>query len=232
MLPQLTTPVYRHFLTGLGKEIEFRPFTVKEQKILLMAKQDGSKDAVMQSIEQILTICTFNKIDIKNLASFDLIDLLIRIRAKSVDNIAAHTYKYKWVDSEGVEKEERVVVKIDLDKIKVTTSEEHNRVIMLEPNIGIKLRYPTFNDIGKAADEYEQIARQIETIFQGDDVYSVAETPFPEILAFVDTFSAANIAQVKKFFATMPKVYHEQEIKLKDGTTELIKYESIEDFFN
>lgn len=232
-LPQLSTPVYKHFLTGLGKDVEFRAFTVKEQKILLLAKAEDSKESMHSAVTQILSLCTFGKLDIESLAIFDVVDLLIRIRARSVDNMAKHTYKYKYKDAEGQEKDERVVINLNLDDVKIVVDKDHNKVIMLDSSIGVKMRYPTLKDIdvNSKFDDFEQIAKNIEVIFQDDDVWNTGEIPESEVLEFVDNMSASNLKEIQKFYKTMPKIEHFIDVKLKDGTTERIKYETLEDFF-
>jgi len=238
-LPQISLPKYRHFLTGLNKEIEFRPFTVKEQKIMLMAKQADSKEQMVTGLIQILSLCTFNTIDIAKLPLFDVIDLLIRIRSKSVDNIAKHAYKYKYKktldDGSVEEKEETLVINLNLDDVKVVTNPEHKLVIMLDDTIGIKMKYPTLQDVegnGSNADDFAQIARNIDVIFNGDDVYSSTELKLEELIEYVDSFSSNNLKDIKDFYETMPKISHSITVKLKDGTTETMRYETLEDFFN
>ena len=234
-LPMLSTPKFKHTLVGLGKEIEYRPFTVKEQKILLLAKQDGSKQAQFDAVRQIIDLCTFGKLDIEKLAIFDVIDILLRLRSKSVDSVAKHTYKYRYTPKDATdEKEERIVINLDLDKISVKTDDKHKRTVILDPdtNYGIKLRYPTLNDISQAKDDFDQIARNIETIFHGEDVYQANEIPFNELQDFVDQMSTQNLKDIKEFYATMPRIEHSIDIKLKDGTTEKIVYRDLEDFFN
>lgn len=233
MLPQITAPIYEHTLVGLGKTIKYRPFTVKEQKILLMAKQDNTPKSRQLAIEQVMGLCTFG-LDIKSLAVFDVIDLLIRIRSKSVDNIASHTYKYSWVPDGATEpKEEKILVKIDLDKVQVQQNPEHSRVVVLDTNIGIKMRYPTFADMGvEFEDDFQRIASHIESVYNGDEVTDASEVSLEQLTEFVDGFTAQNMLAVKKFYETMPKISYTQELKLKDGTTEVITYESLEDFFS
>ena len=130
-LPKLKHTLYTHYLVGLGKEIKFRAFTNQEQKSLLPAKQEKeNKQAMTDAVKQIVEACTLGKLNIDNLATFDLEDLFIRIRSKSVSEISNVRYRFDY-EEDGKPVSKFIDVAINLDEIKVRTNPEHTNKILL-----------------------------------------------------------------------------------------------------
>lgn len=224
-LPKLDQPFYRHKLVGLNKEIKYRAFTVKEQKLLLSSKESDDPIQIVDSIKQILSLCVQDDIDVESLPFFDIEDLFVRIRSKSVSNEVKLSYKDK-------ETEEVITVNVNLDDVKVQTNEQHSTTIMLTDSIGLKMSYPTL-DMIKNGTEYEELIKQcINTIFTEDEVMLVSDYSDKELTDFIDQFDLNTMTKLKHFFDTMPRLRHEIKINLKGKEEPEYKIiEGIEDLF-
>lgn len=228
-LPKIDLPRYKHHLFGLNTTIHYRGFTTREQKILLAAKEDGSKEAMVEAIKQIIDLCTFGELDIDSIPFFDIEDLFIRIRAKSVSDISELTYRVKDENDEYTD--EKINVKIHLNDIKVTCPEGHDKKIMLSDDLGIMMQYPTLLMLEKETSEFEKIKECIECIFNSEEVWYIKDTDPKEVEEFIDSLDIPSLEKIKNFFDTMPRLRHEVNVKLKSGETKTIKYEGLQDFF-
>lgn len=229
-LPKLDIPHYKHHLVGMDKTVQYRPFTVKEQKILLHAKESGSRSEEIQAIKQIISLCVKDKIDVDSMSVFDVEDLFLRIRARSVSNVCEIRYKVK--DAEGNDTKQRVNVDIDLDTVKVVVPEEHDRKIMLTPTVGLMMQYPTIDMIEEEnLDEERVLIKCIDYVFDDQEVYHFNEFSNQEVADWIESFDMEIMGKVKNFFDTMPKLRHEVSVDLPDGGTEKIVLEGIADFF-
>lgn len=235
-LPKINQPIYKHYLKGLKKEIEFKPFTVAEQKILLLAKQEKDKKQILTSIEQILKNCILTKdFDVLDLPHFDMEDIFIRIRAKSVGEVIETRYEYEYKDPETEEiKKDDFVLKINTDDIQVKDSDIEDTIILQEnPTIGIKLKYPTlrmYKESEDIEDGAEIILNCIESIFDDEQVYT--DFTKKELEEFVDELDALNFKKIENFFDNMPSIHHEVEVimpKTKEKKT--IVFNNLADFF-
>lgn len=230
-LPKLQHTMYSHFLVGMQKEIKFRPFTNHEQKTLLLAKEANNKDSIISAINEIIKGCTNGKLNGNDLCTFDLEDLFMRIRAKSVGEDILLKYRHDYKDEEGKPKSSFIDVKLNIDDIKVQSNPEHDRKIMLSDKIGMVMKYPTFGML-KTVESNEDIAIAcIDYIFDENEVYSTEQIKIEELKEFYDDIDTKGLLAIQKFFETMPKLKHEVEVKLHDGTVEKVTYEGLEDFF-
>lgn len=230
-LPKLQHTMYTHFLIGAQKEIKFRPFTNHEQKTLLLAKDQKDKDAIISAINEIISGCTNGKVNGDDLCTFDVEDLFVRIRSKSVGEELTLKYRHDYTDDEGKPKSNFIDVNIKIDDIKVHVDPSHTKKIMLSDDIGIVMKYPTFGML-KTVNTNEDIAIGcIDYIFDKDEVYPANQASNEELKSFYDDIDTKGLMQIKNFFDTMPKLRHEVEVKLKDGTVETVVYEGLEDFF-
>lgn len=244
MLPKIDLPKYKHKLFGLNKTVEYRPFTVKEQKILLQAKESEAKDDVANAVKQILDLCTFSKLDVDNLAFFDVEDLFLRIRAKSAGNIVEVAFKVN--DSampppiEGShEKVSNVVTtKINLDDVHVVVPKEHKRDIKIDDKYSLRMQYPTIDLLGVIdeskdhdADEIKILKSCIEYVYDEKNVYPLKDSTDKEIDDFIDSLDAGTLLRIQEFFKTMPRVRHTVDLKLPNGEMEKVEFIGISDFF-
>lgn len=240
-LPKIKHSVYKHKLKGIDKEISFRPYTNAEQKILLLAKEEGKDDEerMLDAIVQILNKCIVDKIDVYDLPMFDIEDIFVRIRAKSVGEIIPVKFKYNYTDENGATKTDFVTTKVNIDDIKVEGDfSKESRTIMVDDmnKIGIKLRHPTLRDIkelnGSQEDE-DLLKRCIEVIFDENEVYDPRQVPDEEYEAFVDDIEGIEMLRIKKFFDAMPKLIYQTEIYKKHlDETETVTIKGLDGFFS
>jgi len=239
MLPKIKHPKYTHHLVGLNRKVTFRPFTNSEQKILLLAKQQkDDTDQIFQAVIQVLENCILDDIDVGDLTSFDMEDIFLRIRAKSVGELITPRFSYKYTDEKGIEKSDFVKVEINIDDIKVKVAKKIDNKIILdqETNLGVQLRYPTLNIISAMKDkndDIELISKCIVCVFDSENVYNREDTTDEEMIEFVEDIDMLNMGKINKFFAAMPSVEHKVEVTMPklDNKKETITFKGINDFF-
>lgn len=220
-LPKLDIPRYSHHLYGIDKDIKYRPFTVKEQKILLQAKESKDAGEEVDAIKQIIDLCTDQKLDVDSLPFFDIEDLFVRVRSKSVSEVSEIYYKNK-------ETGERVKVVVNLDDLRVEPKEGHEKKIMLTDTIGVVMKYPTLDMILQGSQE-DFIPRCIDYIFDENEVYNDFTTE--ELEEWVDDFDTGALYKINNFFSTMPRIRYETEIEFKNGEKETLVLEGLSDLF-
>lgn len=234
-LPKLKHTLYSHTLVGLGKEIKFRPFTNQEQKTLLLAKD--SKDspdadkAMLEAVQQIIHNCTLGKVDGAKLSTFDLEDLFMRIRAKSVGEIITVKYRYDYKDADDRPVSKFIHANINIDDIKVKVNPAHEKQFMLTDEVGVVMRYPTFEIIGKMNHQSELPMACIESVYDADEVHSTASITREELVEFYDSIDTPGMLKIKNFFDTMPTLEHTITLDLGDGKTEEVTFKGLQDFF-
>lgn len=235
-LPKLKHTLYSHTLTGLGKEVKFRPFTNQEQKTLLLAKDsEGSADSqkvMLQAVEQIIHNCTLGKVDATSLSTFDLEDLFMRIRAKSVGEVINVKYRYDHKDDDGRPVSKFIHASVNIDDIKVKVGHDHSKQILLTDEVGIIMRYPSFGLIEKIQSDEELPMACIESVFDANEVYSTASITREELLEFYGDIDTAGMLKIKKFFDTMPSLEHSIELDLGEGKKETVTFKGLQDFFH
>ena len=209
-LPKLNVPKYKLKLPSDGRTVNFRPFLVKEEKLLLLATETGNQSEIIEAIKNIITQCTDLK-TVECLATFDIEYLFLQIRTKSVGE------KVDCVVTCPDDNESTVTVSIPLDEIKVKKTRGHKPDIQLSEECSITMGYPSLDmfvsmnfsgeDIG--VDEvFKMAAACIKTIADPNQVYVCADVPQKEIQEFFDDMNSAQFAKIQKFFDTMPKLTH------------------------
>lgn len=208
-LPQVQTPTFSLKLPSDKRKIVFRPFQVREEKILLVAQQSEDSEEQIRAVKQILQNCILEPedIDINNLASFDIEYIFLKLRAKSVgEKVEVQIYPRK---REGFPAQD---VEIDIDKIEPTYDENHKKHITLDDNISIQMRYPTFEMIEKIKDPedpstvFEVIRDSIYAIYEGETVYEIKDFSQEEVEEFLNNLSAPQLEKLQYFFTTLPKL--------------------------
>lgn len=238
-LPKIQHKLYDHFLVGLNKTVKFRAFTVAEQKILLMAKEE-SKDKtpeekqkdIVNAVSQIVQNCTLGKVNPEELCTFDLEDLFLRLRAKSVGEVFTVKYAEHYQDEEDRKQTNFIDVVINLDQIKVVKNEVHDNKIMVTDDIGVIMRYPTFKMISECKDSNDLSVSCIESIFDQSEIYEASTHTRKELEEFYSEIEAQPLTQIKKFFDDMPKLRHSVDVTLHDGSKQTLIFEGLESFFN
>ena len=224
-LPKIEFPTYSFTIPSTGKKVQYRPYTVKEEKNILIAKETADPETLLESVKDLMAACTFNKVDIGQLATFDFELLFLKIRSAAVGEKAAINVK---CDSCG----EFTEVGIKLDTAKVVGEVQKNKTIDISETIGVELSYPKFDatkDLVKYDNEVDQllavIRASIVSIYDGDSVYDPKDSTQQELLEFVESFPTAKIEEMAEFLNNVPYVTIERKFKCKhcgaDNTTQL-----------
>lgn len=234
-LPKIQHTLYSHTLTGLGKEVKFRPFTNQEQKTLLLAKDaKGSADenkTMVEALQQIISNCTLGKVDGSTLSTFDIEDLFLRIRSRSVGEVIGVRYRYDYRDEEDKPKSRFIEASINVDDIKVKVHPEHTKIINLGNDIGLTMRYPTFKILAELKNEEDLPIACIDTIFDANEIHDRNSVTLEELQAFYDDIDTHGLNKIKQFFDTMPTLEHSIELDLGNGKTEIVTFKGLNDFF-
>lgn len=240
-LPKIKHSAYKHKLKGINKTINFRPYTNAEQKILLLAKEESKDDEqrILESIIQILNNCILDDIDVYNLPMFDIEDIFIRIREKSVGEIIPVKMRYNYQDENDVKKTDFVKIEVNIKDIQLKgdfTKESRSIIVDSASKIGVKLRYPTLKDIKELGDiedgDNELLMRCIEFIFDENEVYNPTDSTKEELVEFIDDIDAMGMIKITQFFENMPTLYYETDVYKKHlDETETIKIKGLDGFF-
>ena len=214
-LPKLTIATHELKIPSTGKTLKFRPFLVKEQKVLMMAQESDEKNAIQQGIADVISSCTHEKIDPWKIPSFDLEYIFLNIRSKSV----GEEVEVQILCPDDMET--RVDVKIPLEDIKVTWSENHSPVIDVTDTIKIIMKYPSMKEMtgitaGENTDNVEQLFNMVKTcVYQivdssGEEevIHQNKDISSEELEEFIENLQTAQLEKINEFFDTMPKLSH------------------------
>ena len=208
-LPKLNTPKYELELPSTGEKIKFRPFLVKEQKILMMAQESDNETEITDAIATIIYACTDGVVDSKNSPLFDVEYVFLQLRAKSVGETAE--LKVKCPDDEKT----YVDVKIRLDEVSVQMTDNHSNEISITDSIKIVMKYPVLDDMKKMGGDTKEIDNVfgllkscIWEIHDGDTVYNKIDMSEKDIEEFIDSLNTGQFESLMDFFKTMPKLRH------------------------
>ena len=232
-LPKLDTPTYQLELPSNQQVVKYRPFLVKEQKILMMAQDADNKEDSYNMLSEIVDGCTFNNVDIKTMPIFDFEYLFMKIRCKSVGE--STELSVLCPD----DNETRVPVTVNLDGIDVQVEDDHSNVIGVNDSIKIVMRYPTVNDI-KSVGEAETLNNVmtllkvcINEIHDGDTIHNMIDVTSKELDEFIDSLPTETFEKMATFFDTMPKLTHVIEVKNpKTEVTSEVVIQGMESFFS
>jgi hypothetical protein len=234
-LPKLTTPTYELEVPSTDEKIKYRPFLVREEKILLIAMESGEQEDIVTAIKDIVTECTYGKIDLGKMPMFDVEYIFLNIRAKSVGEVS--TLKLLCPD----DKETYVNVDIDLSAIMVQVDEGHNPKIELTDEMGMFMTYPSIDSLNatgvtdiNASNMLDVIGSCILQIYdkKGEEVFDTKDQTKKEISEFVESLNTKQFQEVQKFFDTMPKLRHTVEINNpKTKVKSKVVLQGLNDFF-
>lgn len=234
-LPKIDQPLFEIEIPSTGKKAKYRPFTVKEEKILLIAQESREQNQILLAVKQIITNCVPD-VDVDKLAIFDLEYLILNIRAKSVNN----EIDFGFMDPDT---EERIDVTVDVNDIKVKFDPDHERKIELNDQYYVMMRYPTLKEVttlSESAEESNETEQMFNTMIScietlvdttTDEVYKLEEFSSQEVSDFVDGFTSTVVEQLQKFFTTMPKLTHTINYKDKEGKDKVFVVEGMDSFF-
>lgn len=232
MLPKIQYPVHTIIVPSTKKKVNFRPFLVKEEKILLMAKESEKDSDILMAVKQIVNNCSTDpKFDVNSLSIFDLEYIFLKLRAASVDNTIKISYK-------DLEDDKVYDFEIDLNEIEVTFPEKTDNNIKITQNAGILMKYPSANlydDSEFLNLEKDQlfglIIRCIDKIYQDDEVYDVKDYKVKDLSDFLENLSVKTFEDIQKFLMDSPKIEHTINYKNALGNERTIKLNSLNDFF-
>ena len=234
-LPQVNTPTYELAVPSTDKKLKYRPFLVKEEKILMIAMEGKEQSGIIDAVKQIVASCTFEKFDISKSPIFDVEYIFLNIRAKSVGEIS--TVNLRCLD----DKETFVPTEIDLTKVEVEMNKDHTNKIELSEEMGMIMTYPTLDSFSEyegtvvnASNMIDIIASCVSQIYdkKGEDVYEAKDSTKQELIDFVEQLNSKQFADVQAFFDTMPKLTH--TVKIKNPKTKKeseITLSGLNDFF-
>ena len=221
-LPKIATPTYELELPSTGETVQFRPFLVKEEKLLVIALESENTKQITTAIKSVIKNCVLTKgIKVDTLPTFDIEYLFLNIRGKSV----GEDIEVNIICPDDNETE--VPVNIYLDDINVVKNDEHNNLIKLDDTIAMQMRYPSLDQFIKnnfelneknAMDQsFDLIATCIDKIFTEEEVWAVEDCTKKEIVEFLEQMNSSQFKEIEKFFETMPKLSH--SIKVKNPKT-------------
>ena len=223
-LPKIATPIYELEIPSLKKKIRYRPFLVKEEKILIIALESEDSKQIANAVKNVISNCILSKgIKVEDLATFDIEYLFLNIRGKSVGETVDVLIT---CPDDGTT---QVPTSINLDEINVEVDPEHSRDIKLDDSLTLRMRYPSMTefiknnfDSGESVsvdDTFDLIVSCIDQIYSEEESWTASDSTKKELLEFVEQLSSKQFKQVEKFFETMPKLSH--TIKIKNPNTKV-----------
>ena len=232
MLPKLKHPTFEFTIPSTNKKELFRPFLVKDEKVLLMAKTSNESSDIFRAIKQVVNNCAISEsFDIDKLAIFDLEYLFLKIRSVSVNNIVKVSYR----DNEDGEVYD---IEVDLSNIEVKFPENINSKIKILDSLGLTMKYPSaslFDDrpfLNSGDNAYfELILRSIDKIYDSDSVYDPSNFSKEELEGFLDQLDTKTFEDIQKFIDNIPKLSHQIKYVNKNGNERTIEMSSLSDFF-
>ena len=208
-LPKLETKTYTLTLPSTGKEIKYRPFLMKEQKTMMMAQESQKDNEIVDVMSQLITDCTFNKVDAKTSPLFDAEYIFLKLRSKSVGE------KVKVVVTCPDDKETKTEVEIDISEIECHMTDDHSDTVEITDEVKIIFNYPLLTDFKSHSKDISQTDLMFKTINQcikeihyGETVYNKVDLSEKDINEFMDSLSTPQFTSISKFFDSMPKLRH------------------------
>ena len=237
-LPKINAPTYELILPSSGRKIKYRPFLVKEEKILIIAMESENMEEIARAMKQVLANCIVTRgIKIEKLSTFDIEYLFLNVRGKSVGETVE--VLLTCLD----DGETRVPVKIALSDIRVQKDPEHTNIIKLDDTYGLKMRYPSLNEfvqenftddgLGQIEQSFDLIAKCVEQIYTEEESWAASDHTDKEMVEFVENLGSTQFKELEKFFTTMPKLSHTVKFKNpKTGADNEVVLEGLANFFN
>ena len=234
-LPKLNTPTYELEMPSTDEKIQFRPFLVKEEKILMIAMESGKNADIVNAVKEIVSACTFDKINISNIPMFDVEYIFLKIRSKSV----GETSKLKILCPD--DKKTYANVEVNLEEVQVQVGDDHTNKIELDDSKGIIMTYPSVDSFLEsgiqnitASNMLDMIGSCILQIYEdkGEKVYEAKDQTKKELSEFIESMNTGQFKDIQKFFDTMPRLKH--TVKVKNPKTKKeseVTLQGLNDFF-
>ena len=215
-LPKLTTPTYELEIPSTDEKISYRPFLVKEEKILLMAMESGKNEDIVNAVKQIVSECTFNKLKLGTMPMFDVEYIFLNIRAKSIGEVS----KLKLLCPD--DNKTYANVEVNLEEVQVQVSDDHTNKIELTDNMGMIMTYPTIDSFAESGIQQINANNMIDIIGScvlqiyednGEKVYEAKDQTKKEMTEFIEQMNTTQFKKVQKFFDTMPRLKHTSKVR-------------------
>ena len=234
-LPKLNTPTYELEVPSTDEKIKYRPFLVKEEKILLMAMESKDNAQIINAVKDIVSSCTFEKLNVATMPMFDMEFIFLNIRAKSVGEVS----KLKILCPD--DKKTYASVELDLTKVEVQVGDDHSNKIELTDDMGIIMTYPTIDSFLESGIETVNANNMLDIIGscvlqiyeqKGEKVYQAKDQTKKELTEFIESMNSGQFRKLQSFFDTMPKLTHTIKVKNpKTKKTSDVKLTGLNDFF-
>ena len=234
-LPNIDVPIYELTVPSTDEKIKYRPFLVKEEKLLLIAMESGENSDILRAVKDIVDACTFNKMKIGNMPMFDVEYIFLQIRSKAVGEVS--TLRVLCLDDMTT----YAKVEVDLNEIEVRVTDAHTNKIELSDEMGVIMKYPTVDsfvenkiDDISPANMLDVIITCIDKIYdkKGEEVFDAKDSTKQELIDFVEQMNTTQFADVQKFFDTMPSLTHEITVKNpKTKKESKVTLNGLNDFF-
>ena len=236
-LPTISTPTYELTLPSSNRKIKYRPFLVKEEKILILAMESQDTKQIARSVKDVISKCILTKgIKVEKLSTFDIEYLFLNIRGKSVGE------KIEVMVTCPDDGKTQVPMSIDIDSIKIERDKNHSTDIVLDDTYTLRMKYPSLNEFIKnnfgavenmgVDDTFDLIASCIDQVYSEEESWTSDECTKKELSDFVESLNSSQFKLVENFFVTMPKLSH--TIKVKNPNTKVesdVKIEGLQSFF-
>ena len=237
-LPKINVPTFEMTVPSTNQKVTYRPFLVKEEKILLMALEGKDQKETARALKHIINNCCIDDIDVDKLAPFDLEYFFLLLRAKSIGETIDLTYKCE--NKKGKTDCTNVIeFSINIDDVKVIKNPEHTNKIDLTDTVGIMMKYPALDsimgqnfDTDSVDDILEVIIKCMESIYDDTSIYKMRDTDASETKEFLEGLTQTQFVKIKEFFDTMPKVVYKETIECnKCKKDNKIEIEGMQNFF-
>lgn len=237
-LPKIDYPIFDVYLKSMNRKVKFRPFLVKEEKLLLMAKEAQDMPSLLETVKQIINNCALESLDVENLPLFDIEMIFIHLRLRSVGENLELTYKCNNV----VDEQEcggNMAFEIDLNTVEYKEPPDHSNKIMLNERVGVVLKYPSLGTTTKLNQEdttvesiVDLIYEHLDYVFDDTSKYEAETVTKEELYEFLNSMSIEQLELFKNFFMTLPYVQTDKQITCnKCGFEHRIVVRGIDDFF-
>jgi len=236
-LPTIATPTYELEIPSTKKKIKYRPFLVKEEKILILALESEDTKQIAGAVKEVITNCILTKgVKVDQLSTFDIEYIFLNVRGKSVGE------ELEVLITCPDDGRTQVPALIKLDEIQVQVSSEHNKDIKLDDNLTLRMKYPSMNEFVKTNfsvseelsldDTFGMIAACIEQVYSEEESWAASDCTKKEISEFLEQLSSKQFKEIEKFFETMPKLSHTIEVTNSNtGVTSEVVLEGLSAFF-
>lgn len=231
-LPKIDKPLFEMLLPSQKRQVKFRPFVVREEKILLIAQQSGQEKDMVRAIKQILSNCVQDeKFNVDDLTTFDLEYMFLKMRAKSVNNVIEVSYR-------DVEDDKVYDFKVDLDEVEMLEQGKVDNNIKINDTVGVVMKYPSINLVENVPDELsaaelvEYLVRScIDVIYDEDAVYPAKDCTDEELTDFIESLDIETFVKIREFFDNLPRMYYKIDYKNSLGNDRTIELTTLSDFF-